>query len=74
MDGTEFKNAVFAMLGQKDSITGRSAKDTDGNKIADEKRQFYYTLDAEKNKVEVYYGGETVDYQVYPVVGSKLIQ
>lgn len=74
MDGTDFKNAVFAMLGQKDSITGRSTKDTDGNKIADDKRQFYYTLDAEKNKVEVYYGGETADYQVYPVVGSKLVE
>lgn len=68
MDGQEFKDAVFAMLGQEDSITGRSTKD------ADDKRQFYYTLDAEKNKVEVYYGGKTADYQVYPVVGSKLVQ
>lgn len=71
MDGTDFKQAVFDMLGE-DKIEGRSRKDIDGNLLDSDKQQFYYTLDANKNKVEVYYGGVSADYQIYPQVGSKL--
>lgn len=73
MDGNDFKNAVYEMLGVSD-IKGKSTRDADGNDFDSDKRCFYYTLDADKNKVEVYYGGITADYQIYPTTGSKLVK
>lgn len=73
MDGSDFKEAVFGMLGVT-QFTGKSKKDADGNAFDSGKNQFYYTLDAAKNKVEVFYGGTTADYQIYPNTGSKLVK
>ena len=73
MDGSDFKKAVFDMLGTT-QFTGKSKKDADGNEFDSDKMQFYYTLDAAKNKVEVFYGGTTADYQIYPQTGSKLLK
>lgn len=71
MDGNDFKKAVYEML-SVDEIKGKSKKDADGNPFSNP--AFYYTLDSDKNKVEVFYGGITEDYQVYPVTGSKIIK
>lgn len=71
MDGSDFKNAVYEILSTS-KVEGKSKKDIDGVVISNP--VFYYTLDASKNKVEVYYGGITEDYQVYPVTGKKLIK
>lgn len=73
MDGNDFKEAVYGMLGVTE-IKGKSKKDADGNEFNSANRCFYYTLDAEKNKVEVYYGGITADYQIYPNTGNKLVK
>lgn len=73
MDGTEFRKQVFALLG-RDSIKGKSKKDVDGNKLENGSPQFYYTLDEQKCIVEMYYGGKTSDYQIYPIVGNKLMK
>ena len=71
MDGSDFKDAVFNILGV-DKLEGKTKKDADGNTISDP--TFYYTLDSFKNKVEIYYGGVTEDYQIYPAVGDKMIK
>lgn len=73
MDGGDFKKKVFEVLGVSDVI-GKSKKDADGNLMENGTPQFYYTLDAEKNKVEVYYGGTDADYQIYPATGKKLVK
>lgn len=73
MDGNDFKKAVFGMLGV-DRVIGKSKKDADGRAFDADKMQFYYKLDADKNKVEIFYGGVTDDYQIYPNTGSKLLQ
>ncbi|MDE6627483.1 MAG: type II secretion system GspH family protein [Lachnospiraceae bacterium] len=65
-----FKNAVFSVLGT-DELVGKSKKDVDGNAFPHP--EFYYTLDTETGKVEVYYGDTSDDYQIYPVTGSKLV-
>lgn len=71
MDGPDFKREVFNILGV-DTVVGKSRKDVDGSEFSN--REFYYTLDAEKNKVQIYYGATTADYQVYPSLGSKLFE
>lgn len=71
MDGSDFKQEVYKML-SVDEIKGKSKKDADGNVFSNP--VFYYTLDSSKNKVEVFYGGITDDYKVYPVTGSKIIK
>ena len=73
MDGNDFKDAVFKMLGVT-QFNGHAKKDADGNAFDSGKMQYYYTLDADKNKVEVYYGGTTADYKIYPQTGSKLLK
>lgn len=71
MDGNDFKKAVFEIL-SVDEVKGKSKKDADGNPFSNP--AFYYTLDSDKNKVEIFYGGITEDYEIYPVTGSKLIK
>lgn len=71
MDGADFKKAVCDIF-PVDALKGKSKKDADGNEF--EKQIFYYTVDVEKNKVEIYYGDVTADYQIYPVTGSKLLK
>ena len=71
MGGADFKSAVSSIY-PIDDLKPKSKRDIDGNPITN--RTFYYTLDADKNKVEVYYGGTTADYQIYPVTGSKLVK
>lgn len=71
MDGNDFKDAVFGILGV-DKVEGKSKKDVDGNTISDP--VFYYTLDSSNGKVEVYYGGITDAYRIYPTTGKKLIK
>lgn len=65
-----FKDSVSSVLGT-DELVGKSKKDVDGNAFPHP--EFYYTLDLETGKVEVYYGDTSGDYQIYPVTGSKLI-
>ncbi len=71
MDGSDFKKAVYEIL-SVDEVKGKSKKDADGTPFSNP--VFYYTLDSDKNKVEVFYGGITEDYEVYPVTGSKIIK
>jgi type IV pilus assembly protein PilA len=73
MDGDDFKKEVYSIL-SVDTVSGKSKKDADGNVMENGTPQFYYTLDSEKNKVEVYYGGTDADYQIYPVTGEKLLK
>lgn len=73
MDGGDFKKAVFDILSVTD-VKGKSKRDVDGNVMESGSPQFYYKLDVSKNMVEVYYGGTSDDYQVYPIVGKKLLQ
>ena len=68
MQGNDFKNEVFKSFGAT-SFQGKSKKDINGDPVD---RNFYYTLDAARNRVEVYYGGTDDDYMVYPVTGNKL--
>lgn len=71
MDNATFKEEVFRVAGvQGTTITGKTKKDALGDPITD--RQFYYTLDVDKNFVAVYYGGTSADYQIYPSMGSRL--
>lgn len=69
MDKDAFKNEVFKVLGVSGTIKGKSKKDVNGGPLD---MEFYYTVDPEKNKVMVYYGGTGDDYQIYPTLGSKL--
>ena len=71
MDGDVFKNEVLKAFSTT-KFVGKSKRDIDGNDFNSADRQFYYTLDETRNKVQVFYGGKTSDYQVYPIVGSKL--
>ncbi|MCM1180504.1 MAG: prepilin-type N-terminal cleavage/methylation domain-containing protein [Clostridium sp.] len=73
MDGDDFKDEVYSIL-SVDEVKGKAKKDVHGNVMQNGAPQFYYTLDAAKNKVEVYYGGTDADYQVYPVAGNKLVE
>lgn len=73
MDGNDFKKEVYDILGQS-TIKGKSKKDADGAKMENGSPQFYYTLDADKNQVAVYYGGTDADHQIHPVVGKKLLK
>ena len=68
MDDPDFKKEVFQSLG-KSSFKGNSKKDAQGNSLD---QNFYYTLDYNRNKVQVYYGGTDADHMVYPTLGSKL--
>ena len=70
MDGSAFKSAVFGNMGIT-TLTGKAKKDVDGNALD---MQFYYTLDSTKNKVEIFYGGTTEDYEIYPHTGQKLLK
>ena len=69
MDGNDFKGEVFSTFGVT-SLQGKSKKDAQGDLLPSQ--SFYYTLDADRNKVEIFYGGVTADYQIYPVLGSEL--
>lgn len=71
MDDPDFKNEVFKAFGAT-TISGKSKKDADGNPFPTP-LVYYYTLDYTRNKVEIYYGGTTADYMVYPTLGSKLV-
>ena len=71
MDKQDFKDEVFKTFGRED-IYGKAKKDALGDPIPASNRQFYYTLDAERNLVQVYYGGTTADYMVYPNIGQRL--
>lgn len=67
MDGTDYKNAVLDIL-DVSVLRGKTRKDKDGTALT---QQFYYTLDATKNWVAVYYGIADEDHQLYPTVGEK---
>ncbi|MCR5701634.1 MAG: type II secretion system GspH family protein [Lachnospiraceae bacterium] len=69
MDGARFKEEVFKPFA-RNSIYGKSKKDSKGNPLPS--NEYYYTLDASKNRVEVYYGDKTSDYMVYPTLGKNL--
>ena len=70
MSGPDFKEEVFRSLGVT-QLSGKAKKDINGNALD---RKFYYTLDSARNKVEVYYGGTSSDYLVFPGTGSNLTQ
>ncbi|MDE5776989.1 MAG: prepilin-type N-terminal cleavage/methylation domain-containing protein [Lachnospiraceae bacterium] len=72
IDGGEFRNEVFNIL-NVDAIKGKIRKDVDGNLLENGTPAFYYTLDTSKNKIVIYYGGKTEDYQIYPITGKKLL-
>lgn len=71
MDKADFRDEVFKTFGRTE-VYGKSKIDAMGDPIAPANRQFYYTLDAQRNRVEVYYGGTTSDFLVYPTVGDRL--
>lgn len=68
MDKQAFKDNVFTALGTS-TIKGKAKKDAFGDPLD---MTFYYTLDTNKNMVEVYYGGTDSHYQIYPSLGDKL--
>lgn len=70
MDKEAFKTEVFKVMGVSGTtLKGKAKKDAFGNTLD---MQFYYTLDPEKNKVMVYYGGTGEDNQIYPTLGKNL--
>lgn len=71
MRNDNFKTAVFGIM-QAEEIKAKSKKDVDGKPLANQ--DFYYTLDSTKRKVEIYCGGTTAEFQVYPKVGKKLLK
>lgn len=71
MDGSDFKKAVYQELGTEE-IKGYTKKNADGEVLG--VSEFYYTLNTTKNQIEIYYGGITEEYKIYPKVGSKLIK
>lgn len=71
MDGSDFKRAVYAAL-EKEEIKGRTKKNVDGEMLG--VPEFYYTLSVSKKQIEIYYGGITEEYKIYPKAGSKLVK
>ena len=71
MDGSDFRKAVYAELGLEE-IKGRTKKDVDEEMLA--VPEFYYTLNVSKNQIEIYYGGITEEYKIYPKAGKKLVK
>lgn len=71
MQGPKFK-AVVSQIVPVDKIEGKSKKDVNGDPFPDP--SFFYALDPEKNRVEVYYGGDEPEYMIYPMTGNKLIE
>ena len=66
----DFRDAISSVV-NLDNLQGKALKDVDGGVLDQE---FYYTLDPERNKVQIYYGGTTDDYMIYPETGSKLLE
>ena len=71
MDGSDFKKAVYAKL-ETEEIKGKTKKNIDGEEM--KVPEFYYTLNVERNQIEIYYGGITEEYKIYPKVGVKLVK
>ena len=71
MDGSDFRKAVYQAL-ETEEIIGKTKKDADGEPLA--VPEFYYTLSVSKNQIEIYYGGITEEYKIYPKAGSKLVK
>ncbi len=70
MDDEKFKNEVFGSLGiDASSFEGESKRDIHGNDLTN--KNYYYTLDSARNKVEIYYGGTDNTYMIYPTLGSR---
>lgn len=71
MDGSDFRKAVYEKL-ETGEIKGRTKKNVDGELM--NVPEFYYTLNVERNQIEMYYGGITEEYKIYPKAGSKLVR
>lgn len=71
MDGADFKKEVYRLL-EVEEVKGKTKKNIDGELLA--VPEFYYTLNVSKNQIEIYYGGITEEYKIYPKVGNKLIR
>lgn len=71
MDGSEFRRMVFEKLGEE-TVQGKTKKDLQGAEFKD--TEYYYTLNLETRKIEIYYGGITAEYQMYPLLGDKFIE
>ena len=71
MDGSDFRKAVYKEL-ETEEIIGKTKKDTDDEFLA--VPEFYYTLNVSRNQIEIYYGGITEEYKIYPRTGSKLVK
>lgn len=71
MDGSDFRKAVYAAL-ETEEVVGKTKKNVDGEMLT--VPEFYYTLSVSKNQIEIYYGGITEEYKIYPKAGSKLIK
>lgn len=73
----DFRDAISSVV-NLDDLKGKSKKDVDGGLLDQE---FYYTLDPERNKVQIFYGCGNVKnntdydkYMIYPETGSKLLE
>ncbi len=73
----DFRDAISSVV-NLDDLKGKAKKDVDGGAIDQE---FYYTLDPERNKVQIFYGCGNVNndsdydkYMIYPETGSKLLE
>ena len=71
MDGSDFRKAVYAAL-ETEEIKGKTKKNVDGEMLG--VPEFYYTLSVSKKQIEIYYGGITEEYKIYPKAGSKLVK
>lgn len=70
--GTEMKNALKSILGDKTCTTddlGKAKKDFNGGTMD---QIFYVVMDTTSNTVEVYAGGTEAGHMVYPNVGDDL--
>lgn len=71
IDGSDFRKAVYTAL-ETEEIVGKTKKNVDGEMLT--VPEFYYTLSISKNQIEIYYGGITEEYKIYPKAGSKLVK
>lgn len=71
----DFRDAISSII-NLDEVSGKAKKDVNNDPLYDQ--EFYYTLDAERNKVQIFYGcGNSTDYagyMIYPETGSKLLE
>lgn len=68
--GASMTAELKSVVGDAANIKGKSKKDIDGNSLD---QNFYVTMSATSNTVEVYCGAKDSAHMVYPTVGASLV-